>query len=69
MKAKIGDRIVIAGHRVGQPDRDCEVLEVTRDDGDPPYVVRWSDSGQEGLFFPGSDARVEPYAPLHDGTE
>ena len=28
MEAKAGDRIVIKGHRIGAPDRDCEVLEV-----------------------------------------
>jgi hypothetical protein len=43
---------------MGQPDRDGEVLEVHGPDGEPPYVVRWSDTGEEGLFFPGSDASV-----------
>jgi len=28
MQAKAGDRIVIKGHRVGEPDRDCQVIEV-----------------------------------------
>src|SRR5665213_1133752 len=61
MHAKTGDRIVIKGHRVGEHDRECEVIEVHgRDDG-PPYLVRWGDSGHESLFFPGSDASVEPY--------
>lgn len=62
MHASIGERIVIHGHRIGEPDRDCEVLEVRGKDGEPPYVVRWEDSGHECLFFPGSDASVEPYA-------
>jgi hypothetical protein len=44
---------------MGQPDRDGEVLEVHGADGEPPYVVRWSDTGEEGLFFPGSDASVQ----------
>lgn len=61
MKAKVGDRIVIRGHRVGEHARDCLVLEVHGDDGGPPYVVRWSDDGHEGLFFPGSDAAVAEY--------
>jgi len=61
MHAKVGDRIVIKGHRVGEPDRDCEVIEVHGLDGEPPYLVRWGDSGHESLFFPGSDASVEPY--------
>ncbi len=59
MGASVGDRIVIKGHRVGQPDRACEVLEVRGPDGEPPYVVRWADTGHETLFFPGSDAAVE----------
>ena len=28
MHASVGDRIVIEGHRFGEQDRDCEVLEV-----------------------------------------
>lgn len=58
MKAKVGDRIVIRGHRVGEHDRDGEVLEVRGTDGGPPYLVRWGDSGHETLFFPGSDATI-----------
>jgi hypothetical protein len=61
MKAAVGDRLVIKGHYVGQPDRDAEILEVHGDDGAPPYLVRWSDDGHEGLFFPGSDAIVEHF--------
>ena len=60
MHAKAGDRIVIKGHRVGEPDRDGEVIEVHGPDEGPPYVVRWGNSGHETLFFPGSDASVEP---------
>jgi hypothetical protein len=61
MQAKPGDRIVVKGHHVGDPDRDCEVLEVRGVDGGPPYVVRWGDTGHETLFFPGSDAAVATY--------
>jgi hypothetical protein len=56
MHARPGDRIVIKGHQEGEPDRDCEVLEVRAPDGRPPYVVRWSDTGHEVILFPGSDA-------------
>ena len=59
MKACEGDRIVIRGHRIGEPNRDCEELEVRGLDGGPPYLVRWDESGQDALFFPGSDAVVE----------
>lgn len=61
MRATVGDRIVIKGHRVGEHDRDCEVLEVRGTDGGPPYLVRWGDTGHESLFFPGSDASVAAY--------
>jgi hypothetical protein len=61
MQAKPGDRIVIKAHHIGEPDRDCEVLEVHGADGGPPYVVRWGDTGHETLFFPGSDAVVQAY--------
>lgn len=61
MHASAGDRIVIKGHRIGEPDRDCEVLAVEGEDGGPPYLVRWGDSGHETLFFPGSDATITNY--------
>jgi hypothetical protein len=61
MEAKPGSRIVVKGHHVGEPDRDCEVLEVHGEHGEPPYLVRWGDTGHEGLFFPGPDAAVVPY--------
>jgi hypothetical protein len=57
MRAQVGDKIVVRSHRVAQPDREAEVLEVRGAEGGPPYVVRWSD-GHEGLYFPGSDASV-----------
>jgi hypothetical protein len=61
MKASVGDRIVIKGHRIGEPDRDCVILGVRGPDGGPPYVVRWDDSGRESFFYPGSDASVVHY--------
>jgi hypothetical protein len=61
MFARSGDRLVIHGHHVGEPDRDAEILEVRHPDGSPPYVVRWSDTGQEGLIFPGADAFVQHF--------
>lgn len=61
MKAKVGDKIVVKGHHIGQPDRDAVVLEVRGVDGEPPYRVRWSEDGHEGLLFPGSDALVVHY--------
>jgi len=61
MKATIGDRIIIKGHHLGEPDRDCEVIGVDGSDGDPPFRVRWGDTGHEAIFFPGAEARVQHY--------
>jgi hypothetical protein len=58
MKARVGDTMVVTSHQVGVPDRMGQIVDVRGDDGDPPYLVRWSD-GQEGLVFPGNDAHVE----------
>jgi len=49
MFATTGDRLVVHSKHLGGPVRDAEVLEVRHPDGSPPYLVRWSDNGQEGL--------------------
>ncbi len=59
MEAHVGDRIIVRGHRVGEPPRDAEILEVRGADGGPPYLVRWAENGHESLFFPGSDAYIQ----------
>jgi len=59
MNANPGDRIIIRGRHTGQPERACRVLEVRGEEGGPPYLVRWDDSGHETLFFPGTDATVD----------
>lgn len=61
MKTAVGDRIVIRGHKVGEHDRDGEVLEVRGLDGAPPYLVRWDDDGHESIIYPGTDAFVRHY--------
>jgi hypothetical protein len=58
MEASVGDHITVRGHRVGEPDRDCEVTEVRGPHGEPPFVVRWGSDGHETLFFPGPDAVI-----------
>ena len=60
MHAQVGDRIVIVGHRVGEHERDGEILEVHGEAGGPPYLVRWSDNGHESLYFPGPGATIAP---------
>jgi hypothetical protein len=61
LRATPGDRIVIRGHHVGEPDRDGEILEVLGDDGQPPYLVRWTDDDRVSRFYPGSDAHVQHF--------
>ena len=51
----------VDGHRVGDPERDAEVLEVHGEAGGPPYLVRWSEDSHESLMFPGSDAYVQHF--------
>jgi hypothetical protein len=59
LKAHPGDRLVIHAHHLGEHERDAEVLEALGQDDGPPFRVRWSDSGEETLHFPGSDASVQ----------
>jgi Domain of unknown function (DUF1918) len=61
VKASKGDRLISRGHRAGEPDRDAEILEVKGKDGGPPYVVRWSNDGRVGVFFPGPDALIHHF--------
>lgn len=58
MQAQVGDRIIVRTHRLGVAERNGEIVEVHGEGGAPPYVVRWSESGHEGLFFPGPDVLV-----------
>ena len=70
MRAKPGDRIILAAPTIDGPLRDGEVVEVRGDDGEPPYLVRWSD-GHEGLLFPGpgSVLRISSDRPANQETE
>ena len=63
MIGNVGDRIIVKSHHLDAPDRDGEIIEVHGADGAPPYLVRWSDDGHEGLFFPGPDAVVHHIEP------
>jgi hypothetical protein len=58
MRARVGDRIVVASRATGGPVRDGEIIEVRTPDGSPPYMVRWTDTGHTGLVFPGTDAHL-----------
>ena len=59
LSVKPGDRLVIKGHRVGEVERDAEILEIKGEGETTRYLVKWSD-GHEGWVYPGSDAVVEP---------
>ena len=58
MRASVGDRIIFKATHVDEPYRDGEILEVHGQEGQPPYLVRWSDTGHESLVFPGPDSEV-----------
>ncbi|MFI5100085.1 MAG: DUF1918 domain-containing protein [Actinomycetes bacterium] len=58
MRAHVHDRITVLAPTVDQVNREGEILEVQGADGAPPYLVRWSDTGHEGLYFPGSDTVI-----------
>ncbi len=66
MRARAGDRIILAGEQVDQPTRAGEVLESRGADGGPPYVVRWED-GHTSTMFPGPGAvlKVTDAASAH----
>jgi hypothetical protein len=55
MEAKTGDHIAIETERVGQPEREGEVLEVIEGDLSVSYRVRWSD-GHESIIRPAAGA-------------
>jgi hypothetical protein len=52
MRAKRGDWLIEAGGRRGK------ITAVKHEDGRPPFLVRWLDTGHETLVFPGPDAHI-----------
>ncbi len=69
MYAAQGDRLIVQSAHTDRAPRDGEILEVHGQNGSPPYLVLWSDTGHESLVFPGPDAFVEHYvreSPLDD---
>jgi hypothetical protein len=58
-RAQAGDLIVVHGHRIGEPGRTCEILEVLGAGEHECYRVRWDD-GRESIITPGSDAVIRP---------
>lgn len=58
LRAERGDRLIVRGHHLGEPERDAEIIEVLGENGAPPYLVRWED-GHESEVFPGSDVFIQ----------
>jgi Domain of unknown function (DUF1918) len=59
VQAKPGDLVVVHGHSTGESPRTGVILEVLDPaSGHEHYRVRWED--HESLYWPGSDATVEP---------
>lgn len=51
MQAKVGDRIIVESERVGQADREGEILEVIEASYGTRYRVQWDD-GHESTIRP-----------------
>ena len=64
---RIGDIVVVDGHRVGDLKRTGEILDILGDAGRPHYRVRWDDD-HESIFYPGSDAIIKPRVTWEAGT-
>ncbi|MER5601315.1 pyridoxamine 5'-phosphate oxidase family protein [Streptomyces sp. NPDC002265] len=58
MRAHLGDQLVIESTRSGAARRDGEIVGLHHTDGTPPYDVRWSDTEEVTLLFPGPDAHI-----------
>ena len=54
---RVGDLIVIHGHRVGDGRRLGEIVEILGSGPHEHYRVRWDDD-RESIFTPGSDAEI-----------
>ncbi|UQA98116.1 DUF1918 domain-containing protein [Streptomyces halobius] len=58
MRAHIGDQLVVESPATGATRRDGKIVGVRHDDGTPPYDVRWSDTNDVTLVYPGPDAHI-----------
>ena len=59
MQANRGDQIVVETTTLAAARRRGEVLEVIGQGEREHYRVRWDD-GNESVYFPGPDARLQP---------
>jgi transcriptional regulator with XRE-family HTH domain len=68
MRAQLGDRLVVESPVTGATRRDGEIVGLHHDDGTPPYDVRWSDTGEVTVVFPGPGAHIQ-HEPPHQQHE
>jgi hypothetical protein len=60
MHATVGDRLHVHSRVVGVHEQQAEIVEVRGENGEPPFLVRFTD-GHECLIFPGPDCVVEAH--------
>jgi hypothetical protein len=58
MQAKVGDRIVLESEKVGQRDREGEILEVADSPLGPNFRVRWDDGHVTEIRPKAGSARI-----------
>ncbi|MET8572894.1 pyridoxamine 5'-phosphate oxidase family protein [Streptomyces sp. NPDC004783] len=68
MRAHLGDQLVIESQKAGATRRDGEIVGLHHEDGTPPYDVRWSDTDEVTLVFPGPDAHIRHVEQGRPGT-
>jgi hypothetical protein len=67
-RARVGDLVIVEGHKVGEARRVGEILEVLGEPGHEHYRVRWGD-GRETVYYPSSDATIKPAERKKTGTK
>jgi hypothetical protein len=58
VKAVAGDQVVVESSHLMAHRREGQIVEVHDPSGAPPYLVHWTDTDSESLFFPGPDAHI-----------
>lgn len=58
MQAQAGDWLIVHGRTDHQHARQAQILSVPSADGTPPFTVRWLDTGNSAVVFPGPDATI-----------
>ncbi len=71
MRAQLGDQLVVESPATSAARRDGEIVGLHHEDGTPPYDVRWSDTDEVTLVFPGPDAHLQhvEHRPVRAGRQ